>query len=104
MTDEQFPEFAEVNKPIQIEDELSSSFGEGFAVILYDDDHHFREDVIVQLVKALRCDISMANGIVARVEANGKGVVTITSKTEAERINTILLEINLKTQVRKVGV
>ena len=76
--------------------------GEGWAVILYDDNVHIRDDVVAQVMKALRCRVSVAEGIVARVESQGKGVVTIAEYEEAKRVDDILREIGLKTELKAV--
>ena len=93
-------------KPMTAEPESTSdtgkNHGEGWAVILYDDNVHVRDDVVRQVMKALRCGNSIAEGIVSRVEKQGKGVVTIAEYTAAKRTEDILREINLKTELRQV--
>ena len=83
--------------------EVEMSPGEGWAVILYDDPYHLRDHVVLQLVKALGCSAGLADGIVDRIENHGKGVVIISNHAEAKRVQLILREIRLKTEMRRIG-
>ena len=77
--------------------------GEGWAVVLFDDEEHYRGDVLVQLIKALRCSAQMANAIIANIEQCGYGVVIITSFVHALHVDAVLREIKLKTKLRKIA-
>ena len=77
--------------------------GEGWAVVLFDDMVHFRGDVLIQVIKALRCSAQAANAIVERVEQSGKSVVVITTFAHALHVDAILREIKLKTKLRKIA-
>ena len=98
-----FDEVGDAVESVQLEETTREGYGEGYALILFDDAYHYREDVVRQLMKALGCNVALANGIVARVEANGKGVVTINSKEQVDQIDRILQEILLHTLIRRIG-
>jgi ATP-dependent Clp protease adapter protein ClpS len=76
--------------------------GEGYRVLLYNDEVHSMDEVALQLVKALSCTLDIAAAIMLRAHRNGKAVVTITTRTEAERVADILREIALKVSVQKI--
>lgn len=82
---------------------LSLHGGEGWAVILFDDAVHFRGEVLIQVIKALRCSARMANAIVARVEQCGQSAVIITTFTHALHVDAVLREIKLRTKLRKIA-
>lgn len=76
--------------------------GEGSRVLLYNDESHTCQEVVVQLVRALCCPIQEATEIMLRAHIRGKSVVTITSRREAERIAAVLREIALMVKVENV--
>ena len=75
---------------------------EGYRVLLFNDDFHTVDEVAFQLVKALRCALDMAAAIMLRAHHNGKATVTITSRSEAERIAGVLREIALIVSVDRI--
>ncbi|MFC1601511.1 ATP-dependent Clp protease adaptor ClpS [Candidatus Sumerlaeota bacterium] len=77
--------------------------GEGWAVILHNDEDHIRDEVVLQVMIALRCGIGMADGIVARVEYAGKAIISITSLREARRMLRILEAIALHTELQHIS-
>lgn len=80
----------------------TSTGGEGYRVLLYNDHAHWMDEVVNQVVKALRCDLETAAGITMRAHRNGRAVVTITDKDEATRVADVLREINLRVSVDQV--
>lgn len=100
----EYDEFSELERP-DVDGLLSPSMetGEGWAVILYDDPYHLREELVRQLMKALRCDIDLADGIVGRVERLRKTIVIIANHREAKRVQRVLKDIQLITEIRKIG-
>jgi ATP-dependent Clp protease adapter protein ClpS len=81
------------------DDELT---GEGYRVLLYNDEVHSMDEVALQLVKALACTLDVAASIMLRAHRNGKAVVTITTRGEAERVAGVLREISLRVSVDKI--
>ena len=69
-------------------------------LILYDDNFHTFDEVILQLIKALKCDLSIAEEITLKVHIEGKCLVHTGTIEECIRINSVLLEINLTTEIR----
>jgi ATP-dependent Clp protease adapter protein ClpS len=77
--------------------------GEGWRVVLYNDEDHYREEVIVQVMVATNCDEQIAAAIVDRAHHFGQATVTITDKDEAERVAGVLQRINLRVSVEHVA-
>lgn len=67
-------------------------------LILYNS-HHFWDDVILQVQKATGYDILHCEQIAIIAHTKGKAVVKSGEKTELEKINLVLKEINLVTQI-----
>ncbi len=68
-------------------------------LILYNDDIHTFDEVINQLIKALRCDISKAEEITLKVHNDGKAIAYEGTFEECFEKNSILLEIQLITEI-----
>jgi ATP-dependent Clp protease adaptor protein ClpS len=76
--------------------------GEGYRVLLFNDDVHSSQEVAMQLVKALTCTLDVAVEIMLRAHTTGKAVVTIASRREAERVAGVLREIALLVRVDRL--
>lgn len=72
---------------------------EPWRVILYDDDVHTFEDVIVQLVKAIGCTAARAEQHAWTVHTEGKDCVYTGDFFECLRIQGVLREIALVTEI-----
>lgn len=68
-------------------------------VILFNDDVHTFDEVIAQLIKALRCSTQKAESLAWEVHNNGKAVVYTGEMQECLRVNSVLEEIALHTQI-----
>jgi len=68
-------------------------------VILFNDDEHSIEEVIGQLIKALRCDHATAESLTWEVHTNGKAVVYTGELVKCMEVSGILQEIELMTQI-----
>ena len=68
-------------------------------VILFNDEIHTFEEVIGQLVKALRCDTATAEGLTWEVHSKGKANVFEGAMNECMKISSVLEEIALHTQI-----
>ncbi len=68
-------------------------------VILFNDDVHTFDEVIGQLIKALRCAKEKAEALALEVHANGKGVVYTGEMMRCVEVSTTLEEIQLMTQI-----
>ena len=69
-------------------------------LILYNDEIHTFDEVINQLIKAIRCSISEAEAITLQVHNEGKAIVYEGSFEECLRVNSVLLEIQLVTEIK----
>jgi ATP-dependent Clp protease adaptor protein ClpS len=83
------------------ETEVIDSIGTDFSakVILFNDEIHSFDEVIEQLIKALRCSRSHAEGLTYEVHSKGKSAVFEGELQEALRITSILSEIALNTVI-----
>jgi ATP-dependent Clp protease adaptor protein ClpS len=76
--------------------------GEGYRVLLYNDDEHTMEEVVVQIVMAINCPITHAEEIMLRAHTQGCATVVITGRNEAHRVARVLREIGLIVVVDQV--
>jgi ATP-dependent Clp protease adapter protein ClpS len=86
----------------ETEEEIEISPGEGWAVILFNDDNHDMMEVAVVLHLATGFDLQQCWDIMLAAHKNGKAVVTITEKQEAEKIVSVLRTAKLTAEVRQV--
>lgn len=68
-------------------------------VVLFNDDWHTFEDVINQLIKAIKCSYEKARGYAFEVHVKGKAIVFTGSLSECLKVSGILEEIALNTQI-----
>ncbi len=76
--------------------------GEGWAVILFNDGAHDKDEVTMQIVLATGCPWENAEDVMIRAERHGQAVVTITTFSEAERVATVLRRIALRVAVEEI--
>jgi len=69
-------------------------------VILYDDDIHTFREVINQLKKALGCNHSRAEELTYKVHNEGKAEVFEGSFEDCFKVNSVLKEIQLITEIK----
>lgn len=69
-------------------------------LILYDDDVHTFDEVINQLIKALNCGIPEAEELTWKVHNDGKAVVYEGTFEDCLKINSVLQEIELITEIK----
>jgi ATP-dependent Clp protease adaptor protein ClpS len=68
-------------------------------VILFNDDVHTFDDVIGQLIKAIRCTVEKAESLAWEVHTKGKALVYTGELTRCVEVSSILEEIQLMTQI-----
>lgn len=68
-------------------------------VVLFNDDWHTFEEVIVQISKAIKCSFEKARSLAFEAHSNGKAVVYIGSIQDCLRVSSVLEEIALNTQI-----
>ena len=92
---------APLQNPLQQEEKDSDTLIEHPAkVILFNDEIHSFEEVIGQLIKALRCDSSKAEGLTWEVHNSGKAAVFEGPMNECIKVSGVLEEIALHTQIQ----
>jgi ATP-dependent Clp protease adaptor protein ClpS len=68
-------------------------------VILFNDDAHTFDEVITQLIKALKCSSQHAESLTWEVHNHGKAVVFGGELVKCMQISSVLEEIKLMTQI-----
>ncbi len=82
--------------PIE-EEETSISLGS--RVILFNDDWHTFEEVITQIIKAIKCSFVEARDKTFEVHTKGKAVVFSGDLADCLKVSSVLEEIMLHTQI-----
>ena len=83
----------------EIDDEVITGTGLSTRVILFNDEIHTFEEVIGQILKAIRCSLSKAQALTWEVHSKGKATIYEGELLECIRISTVLEEIRLHTQI-----
>ncbi|MGB2869652.1 MAG: ATP-dependent Clp protease adaptor ClpS [Bacteroidota bacterium] len=68
-------------------------------VILYNDEEHTFDEVIEQIIKAIRCDAAKAEALTWEVHNSGKAMVFEGTMDDCLQVSHILEEIALHTQI-----
>ena len=76
-----------------------SGTGDGFRVILYNDDWHSVDEVVTQVQKATGCSQHKAIEIVLEVDARGRGICYRGDREKCQSVAAILREIRLQCEV-----
>lgn len=78
---------------------VENILGKPFNCIIFNDDHHGMDEVLLQIIKAINCDPKKALAIMLEAHKKGRAVVITTHKERAEMVAEILEEIRLGTKV-----
>lgn len=91
----------EINPSEQIRDENDEETITGlpYKVILYNDDVHTFEEVIAQLLKAVKCSYEEARGFAFEAHVKGRSTVFTGNIGDCLKVTSILEEIELHTQI-----
>ena len=89
----------EVEGIIETLEEESTSVGFPCKVILYNDEVHTFDDVIIQLIKAVGCTFEDARSFAFEVHVKGKAPVYSGDLPSCLKVTSILEEIALHTQI-----
>lgn len=81
------------------ETEEETIVGIPFKVVLFNDDWHTFDEVILQLVKAVNCSYEAARGFAFEVHVKGKAIVYNGVLEQCLKVSSILEEIELHTQI-----
>jgi ATP-dependent Clp protease adaptor protein ClpS len=68
-------------------------------VVLFNDEVHTFDEVIVQIIRATGCDLSKAEALTWEVHHLGKAIVFIGELFKCTQVSSVLEEIELLTQV-----
>lgn len=77
-----------------------SSVLDAYRVVLFNDDNHTFDEVIFQIIKAVRCTRAKAEKHTWEVHTRGLSVVFAGNIAECIRVSSILEEIALKTEIQ----
>jgi len=89
----------EVEGIIETLEEESTSVGFPCRVILYNDEVHTFEEVIVQLIKAVGCSFEKGRNFAFEVHVKGKAHVFSGDLPSCLKVTSVLEEIALHTQI-----
>lgn len=89
---------AEIGAPEQT-NEAEDLTSHGFRVILYNDDHHSIDEVILQLQKATGCNLEKAIDITLEAHTQGRAVCYKGGRSDCQKVCRVLREIRLQCEV-----
>lgn len=77
--------------------------GGPYNVILFNDDHHAFDDVVLQVIKAVKCDPQRAISITMEAHANGQAIAFSGHKEACEHVESLLSgpPLRLATDIQK---
>jgi len=84
---------------IEILEEEDVSIGLKSKVILYNDDWHSFDEVILQIIKAIKCSNTEASKKALETHVNGKSVIFRGEFKDCLHVSSVLEEIALHTQI-----
>jgi ATP-dependent Clp protease adapter protein ClpS len=93
-------EGVEYTTETKTEEEVEDSVTTPWRLILYDDDIHTFDEVISQLMRATGCSLSEAEDKTWKVHNEGKALVHEGEFEECLRIDGVLKEIQLVTEIK----
>jgi len=86
-------------KQVEINTEETTDINISSRVVLYNDDWHTFEEVINQLIIAVKCSFEKARDFAFEVHVKGKAIVFSGSLSQCLQVSSILEEISLHTQI-----
>ncbi len=89
----------EIDVEVVVEEETEERLDEPWKVILYNDEIHSFEEVILQLIKATGCSTPDAERIAWQAHMRGKAMAYEGTFDECFRVNGVLCEIQLVTEI-----
>jgi ATP-dependent Clp protease adapter protein ClpS len=87
------------DEDVLIDDDIGTRIGAPWKVILYNDDIHTFDEVILQLQKATRCSAKRAEQIAFEAHTRGKAVAFSGEFDECFRVAGVLREIQLIVEI-----
>ncbi|MGH7599359.1 MAG: ATP-dependent Clp protease adaptor ClpS [bacterium] len=87
------------DEDLLIDDDIGTRIGEPWKVILYNDEIHTFDEVILQLQKALKCSVQRAEKIAFEAHTRGKAIAFSGEFDECFRVAGVLREIQLIVEI-----
>ena len=87
------------SQQIETTTEETSDTGFSSRVVLYNDDSHTFDEVIAQLIIAIKCTYEQARNFAFEVHVKGKAIVFYGSLNNCLKVSSVLEEIALHTQI-----
>jgi ATP-dependent Clp protease adaptor protein ClpS len=82
----------------ELDDSTDIRQGGPWVVILYNDDYHSFDEVILQVQKATGCDLHTAVAITFEADATGRAIAYTGTQEECERVAGVLRQIRLQVE------
>jgi ATP-dependent Clp protease adapter protein ClpS len=70
-----------------------------YKVVLFNDEWHSFDDVINQIIKAVKCSFETARGYAFEAHVKGKSIVFYGELNSCLKVSSVLEEISLHTQI-----
>ncbi len=87
------------DEEVVVDDDIGSRLGAPWKVVLYNDDIHTFDEVIVQLQKALRCSQDKAQNIAYEAHTRGKAIAYAGEFEDCFKVTAVLREIQLIVEI-----
>jgi ATP-dependent Clp protease adapter protein ClpS len=75
------------------------AIGDGFRAILYNDNWHGMDEVVLQIQKATGCDLPQAAAVMIEAHCRGRAVCFKGSRERCHKVCRVLREIRLQCEV-----
>ena len=89
-----------MNPQVELEEIIEEKIAMPWCVILFNDEIHTFDEVIYQLILATRCKVEQAEAWAREVHTKGKARVFEGALEECLKVNGILREIQLVTEIQ----
>ncbi|KAF0152848.1 MAG: ATP-dependent Clp protease adaptor protein ClpS [Ignavibacteria bacterium] len=83
----------------EIQNDEDVAVRQPFKVVLFNDDFHSFDEVIFQLIKAIKCSFEAARDFAFEAHVKGKAIVFNGALNECLKVSSVLEEIALHTQI-----
>ena len=84
----------------EIDTNTTNLFGTPHNVILFNDEAHSMDEVVLQLMKATRCDAGRATQIMMEAHNMGRAIAFTGPLERCEMVESVLAEIKLRTEIQ----
>ena len=91
---------ADIDELTKTEEQVKESINTPWRLFLFDDDIHTFDEVIEQIIKAKGCSVSIAQDLTFQVHNNGKALIHEGEFIDCLKMEGVLKEIQLVTEIR----